>query len=110
MKYFHSITTLMLEKFQLYFCSNYVFKKNQQSAPNITNALIYAENFKNYMDNLRILQVKLIKLIQNDVHQNLQEASHRQILGIFTLITVLFISPIIIVMMTKVVNTIQVLF
>ncbi|KAK6619875.1 hypothetical protein RUM44_006275 [Polyplax serrata] len=81
--------------------------RNRKRNASIEDAIAYTDSLTSYIDELRKLQYKLRKEIKRYVDADLKEASHKEGIGIAILITVLIISPIIIVLVRNAVATIQ---
>ncbi|CAH0384976.1 unnamed protein product [Bemisia tabaci] len=81
--------------------------KNAPIAPNITAAIEYFDSIGKYAEDLRELVKHLRRLIKEWVAKDLLEAYNQQVLGSTILVSVLVISPIIIVLVRNAVATIQ---
>ncbi|CAO1407946.1 unnamed protein product [Diamesa hyperborea] len=94
--------------------ANYGRIKNRQTIavnanrqPNVDDAIKYYDSMTSYIEKLRQLHTELRKEIKNEVNSFLDDASEKEAIGIGILVTVLFVSPIIIILVRNAVATIQ---
>ncbi|KAL0268685.1 UNVERIFIED_CONTAM: hypothetical protein PYX00_010526 [Menopon gallinae] len=81
--------------------------RNQKRNASIEDAMMYTDSLTSYIDELRKLQYKLRVEIKRYVDRDLKEAANKEAIGIAILITVLVISPVIIILVRNAVATIQ---
>ncbi|CAO1392846.1 unnamed protein product [Diamesa serratosioi] len=80
---------------------------NANRQPNVDDAIKYYDSMTSYIEKLRQLHTELRKEIKNEVKSFLDDASEKEAIGIGILVTVLFVSPIIIILVRNAVATIQ---
>ncbi|CRK95793.1 CLUMA_CG009250, isoform A [Clunio marinus] len=80
---------------------------NKKINASIENAIKYYESMTSYIEGLRNLHMSLRLRIRDEVQMLLKEALDKEAIGIAILVTVLIVSPIIIILVKNVVATIQ---
>ncbi|KAG5683567.1 hypothetical protein PVAND_012840 [Polypedilum vanderplanki] len=81
--------------------------QNRLTSRNNEAAITYYRSMTHYIERLRTLHSSLRRRIKEEVSELLKEASDKEALGIMIVVTVVIVSPIIIIFMRNAVATIQ---